>query len=100
MLFCDYFSDKEDCYFTSVLSTLKNEQPIFISTDNSVAKADNESKCQQLCVTDENNDCYGYIYNSSEKNCSTYKFMDIYNENINETVNNPSTELKHKGRYM
>ena len=65
-----------------------------------MAKADNESECQQVCVKDYNNDCYGYIYNSSGNNCSTYKFMDIYYANINETVNNPSTELKHKGRYM
>ena len=55
----------------------------------------NEAECKQFCVNDTDNNCYGYIYKASGNNCSTY----IYRHG-NTTVNIPSMELKHKGRYM
>ena len=92
VLFVIIFSDKEDCFLTSVLSTLKNEQPIIINIDNPMKNV-NETECKQMCADDSN--CYGYIYKASGKNCSTYTY-----QKGNATVNITSTELKHKGRYM
>ena len=88
VLFVIIFSDKEDCYLTSVLSTLKNENPITIHTDQTTESKDNEKACKKSCSSK----CYGYIY--FENNCFTY----IYMAEGNAPVYFPSTELKHKGR--
>ena len=75
-----------------MLSTLKNEQPIIIGTDNAMKSRPNETKCKEEC----DDDCYGYIYIASRNECFTYK----YKNKDEATVNFTSTELKHKGRYM
>lgn len=77
-----------------MLSTLKNEQPFIIGTDDGMQEFFNEANCKEDC--DKDDDCYGYIYIASRNECFTYKYKD----KDEATVNITSTELKHKGRYM
>ena len=77
-----------------MLSTLKNEQPFIIGTDNGMESNFTEEDCTRFCDNDD--DCYGYIYIASRNECFTYKYKD----KDEATVNITSTELKHKGRYM